>query len=100
MKIWLDDERPMPDYFEVHAKTSQEAIELLKTGKVTSIGFDHDLGSDSHGTGYDVAVYLEQAVIKDEIPMPEVSVHTQNPVGRERICMALRNAWNHTHKQA
>lgn len=43
MKIFLDDCRPMPAGFDVYVKTAGEAIELLKTGKVTVISLDHDL---------------------------------------------------------
>ena len=33
-----------------------EAIELLKTGKVSELSLDHDLGDDIRGTRYDVPV--------------------------------------------
>ena len=42
---------------------SRQAIELLKTGNVTEISLDHDLGDDDRGTGYDVVLWIEEAVI-------------------------------------
>lgn len=53
MKVWLDDIRKMPARFDRHVKTAQEAIELLETGLVTFISFDHDLGPVEAGTGHD-----------------------------------------------
>ena len=51
MKVYLDDGRKTPDgWYRVY--WPDEAIELLKTGKVTEISFDHDLGDDERGTGY------------------------------------------------
>ncbi len=44
MKVWPDDERPMPDGYDVHVRTASEAIDLLKTGQVTRMSLDHDLG--------------------------------------------------------
>jgi hypothetical protein len=43
MKVYLDDERPVPDGW-IGCKTPSEAIELLKTGQVETISLDHDLG--------------------------------------------------------
>ncbi|MDE1348062.1 cyclic-phosphate processing receiver domain-containing protein [Vibrio aestuarianus] len=40
----------------------EEAIALLKQGTVTEISLDHDLGDDEHGTGYDVVLWIEEAV--------------------------------------
>ena len=37
INVWLDDERPMPAGYDVHVKTAEEAIDLLKTGNVHKI---------------------------------------------------------------
>ena len=60
-KIWLDDERPAPDGW-ILARWPQEAISWLASGDVTHISLDHDLGDDSRGTGYDVILWIEEAV--------------------------------------
>ena len=37
-------------------------IALLEAGNVTEISLDHDLGDDDRGTGYDVILWIEQAL--------------------------------------
>jgi hypothetical protein len=58
MKVYLDDERPCPDGWVV-ARWPEEVIELLKTGQVTHLSLDHDLGDDYRGTGYDVITWID-----------------------------------------
>ena len=61
MKVYLDDERTTPDGW-VRTYWPEEAIALLKTGAVTEISLDHDLGDDARGTGYSVLLWLEEQV--------------------------------------
>lgn len=91
MKIWLDDERPMPVGFDCQAKTAARAIELLAAGNVTALSLDHDLG-DGAGTGYEVACYIEQAAYNGTLSPIEVTIHSANPVGRERMEQAINKA--------
>ena len=86
MNVWLDDLRNAPEGFDVHVKTAQEAINLLKSGHVEVISLDHDLGEGA-GTGYDVACFIE----RHNIPVI-CHIHTQNVVGRRNMEMALRKA--------
>ena len=44
-RVWLDDIRPMPAGFGVHARTAAEAVALLRQGGVSLISLDHDLDS-------------------------------------------------------
>ena len=53
MKLYLDDERKHRQGC-VRVFWPDEAIAWLKTGAVTEISLDHDLGDDNRGTGYDV----------------------------------------------
>lgn len=93
MKLWVDDERPMPKGYDQHVRTAQEAIQALKTGLVETISLDHDLGPAESGTGYYVAKYIEEAAIKGElVPIKHMRIHTSNPVGRRNIAQALQNA--------
>lgn len=92
MKVWLDDERPMPDGYDVHVRTASEAIDLLKTGQVTRMSLDHDLGPPEAGTGYDVAKWIEEAAFHGWIPTMQFGVHTANPVGRANMVSCLQNA--------
>jgi len=52
VKIFLDDQlRAPPGWIQV--RWPDEAIAGLATGSVDELSLDHDLGDDSHGTGYD-----------------------------------------------
>ncbi len=89
MNLFLDDIRDIPNDY-IGCRNAKEAIRLLKTGKVSLISFDHDLGSCV--TGYDVAVFIENNVEMNLIPMPNWKVHSSNPVGAKRINQAMESA--------
>lgn len=89
MKIYLDDIRECPDGF-VLCRTAKEAFQMIDSGKVDHISFDHDLGTML--TGYDVAVYIELQVAAGRILCPDWSIHTANPVGRQSIQAAMESA--------
>jgi hypothetical protein len=81
--------------------------------KVTFISLDHDLAPEHYEllnyqwvsvenwkpergkavsfspTGYDVACWIEEAVLEKKIKMPRFSIHSMNPVGAGRIRAAL-----------
>jgi hypothetical protein len=92
MRLYLDDLRPTPPGFDLRAYTAQEAINLLKTGVITFISFDHDLGEPENGTGYDVAKWIEEAVIIRNFILPTWAIHSANPVGRQNIAAAIQSA--------
>lgn len=92
MRIWLDDEREMPEGFDLHCKTAAEAIHWLKTGTVTFISLDHDLGMPEAGTGYDVAKWLEEQAFNCALERVDWDIHSANPVGVKRMEDALMNA--------
>lgn len=93
MRIWLDDERPMPEEgFDLHCKTALEAINLLRSGKVTFISLDHDLGPPEAGTGYDVANWIEEQAFHCNLDRVDWEVHSANPVGRRSMRTALEQA--------
>lgn len=91
LRMWLDDERLMPEGFDIHARTAEKAMEYLKSGVVSLVSLDHDLG-DGNGTGYDVAKYIEESAFNGELPRMEVRVHSANPVGRMNIIRCIDNA--------
>lgn len=84
MKVFLDDERKTPDGW-VRVYWPDEAIALLRTGEVTEISLDHDLGDDTRGTGYDVVLWLEEAVATDGFVPPAITVHSANTPARKRM---------------
>lgn len=91
MKLYLDDLRPCPEGW-VLARTAPEAIAHLETGAVTHLSLDHDLGDDAGaGTGYDVAVWVEEAVALRSFMPPVITLHTANSVGREKMAAAVRS---------
>lgn len=92
MKVYLDDER-VPPYGWRLVKTPKEAIDLLKTGNVTDLSLDHDLGGDDTiGTGYDVLLWLEEQVYLNNFRPPKViKVHSANVSARTKMEMAIKN---------
>ena len=93
MRVWLDDLREAPPGW-VRVRTPEEAIGLLETGDVTEASLDHDLGllgGERERTGYDVVLWLEREVAEGRwiIPLPEIRVHSANPVGRARMERAI-----------
>ena len=89
MRVYLDDTREAPAGW-VRAHTPEEVIELLRSGSVEALSLDHDLGLTSDAgerTGYDVLRWLEKAVATGAwvLPLPEIRIHSANPVGRRRM---------------
>ncbi len=108
LRVWLDDERDPSDSNtkqlfgsrgdEVWVKTSGQAIELLKTGKVNFISLDHDLGN--RGDGQQVANWIEKNAFAGTLPRLEWRIHTKNVVRASPMRQALENAdrfWDLEH---
>jgi len=88
IRVWLGDVRDAPDGW-TRAYTAHEAIELLEASDVVEISLDHDLGDDEmHGTGYDVACWIEERVT-DGFEPPTIKIHSANSVGRQRMQRAI-----------
>ena len=62
-----------------------EAIALLESGVVTKISLDHDLGDDNRGTGYDVVLWIEEAVALRGFCPPKMGVHSANSSARIKM---------------
>ena len=90
-KLFLDDVRDTPNGW-VRAFTAPEAIALLAAGGIDEISLDHDLGEGEAGTGYDVAVWIEEQAALGQLAPIRWSIHSANPVGRARMEAALRSA--------
>ncbi|WP_321949345.1 cyclic-phosphate processing receiver domain-containing protein [Paraburkholderia sp. J10-1] len=84
MKVYLDDERPTPEGW-VRVYWPDEAICLLETGVVDEISLDHDLGDDARGTGYDVVLWIEEAVALRGFRPPKILVHSANSSAGEKM---------------
>lgn len=88
MKVFLDDERATPEGW-VRVYWPDEAIALLQTCQVTEISLDHDLGDDDRGTGYDVLLWIEDAMRLQGFVPPRMHVHSANPAARVRMLAAM-----------
>ena len=110
MFMWLDDIRDPKEYGGIGAvwvKTYDEAINMLKTGKVTFASLDHDIGAcqdcidhnyhigdmttaettfynrcPHEKTGYSVVCWMEE---NNVWPEKGCRVHSANPVGKQRM---------------
>ena len=88
MRVFLDDERGTPEGW-VRVYWPQEAIALLESGRVTELSLDHDLGDDSRGTGYDVVLWIEEAVAMRSFNPPRISVHSANSSARAKMLAGI-----------
>ena len=89
--LWLDDIRDPAMHGcvgWVWVKTADEAIEALKTGRVSKASLDHDLTitqtlgkNDGEKTGYTVVCWMEEHNVW---PPGGVKVHSMNPVGKQK----------------
>ena len=98
MRVCLDDDRPMPTGFDVHARTAAEAIALLKQGDVGLISLDQNLGGGANGTGYEVVRWIREHARQWSLQEPEGlaplewRIHSRNPIGILLMWFALRKA--------
>lgn len=78
MKLWIDDLRPAPGPDWVIARTSEEALTVLRgfDGELEEVSFDHDLG------GTDDTRRVLTWMVENDVWPRTVYVHTANPVGR------------------
>jgi hypothetical protein len=95
--VYLDDVRPGPtvEYPDTHSQVPNKTWVIvrrteylkimLEAGLVNDMDLDHDLGSDDE-TGYDLLAWCEKNNIWNK---GIVSVHTGNPVGRQRMLALL-----------
>jgi hypothetical protein len=88
MKVYLDDERPAPQGW-ISARWPEDVIRLLETGGVTDLSLDHDLGNDERGTGYDVVLWIEEAVATKGFVPPEIAVHSANTSARQKMELGI-----------
>ena len=104
--LWIDDCRnpyehnfldfsPIgKDCAIIWVKSYYQAIKYLDNFWPDAICFDHDLGEDK--TGYDIAKYLVNKCIDNNLSLPKYACHSSNPVGRKNILSLLDN-YNAVH---
>ena len=89
MRVYLDDERVTPDGW-IRVYWPEDAIALLESGQVEEISLDHDLGDDEHGTGYDVVLWIEEAVALRGFKPPRMFVHSANSSAKEKMLSGIQ----------
>lgn len=89
MRVFLDDERATPQGW-IRVYWPSEAIALLETGEVQELSLDHDLGDDTRGTGYDVVLWVEEAVALRGFRPPRMVVHSANSSAREKMLAGIQ----------
>lgn len=87
--LYLDDLRPTPEGFERVYNFEEFVAFISQNGMPDFISFDHDLGLGK--TSFDCAKYLVEYSLDNQATLPEFTVHSQNPVGKENIEKLLAN---------
>ena len=92
MRVFVDARRPAPSGWAL-ARRKEDAIALLRTGEVEEISLAYrlDLGPEDQGTGYDVILWIERAVIERSFAPPAVTIHDADGAQRERMIAGVRS---------
>lgn len=77
--LYVDDIRPTPNGW-VRAYSTNQAIDLLKTGRVRNLSLDHDAGDYATDGGDFIKVVLFMCEYSIW-PTGQISIHSMNPVG-------------------
>lgn len=93
MRLWVDDERPMPAGYTGNddwALTSIHAINMLEARteagtQYDEVSLDHDLGGDD--TGFKVLDWM----IEHKVWPKTLTIHTSNPPARKRMLQAANH---------
>ena len=106
IKIWVDDERKMPDDYDYQSFTVDNAIALIKNAyhfnDTLEVSLDHDAGDYvcDGGDYINILEYLEENCFVDSTWSDYVrdnitfNLHTANPVGRENMRRIIqKNGW-------
>lgn len=120
--LYLDDIRtPLDPGWEV-VRTYEEFVAAIKLNGLDSyshISLDHDLGEDAmveyysnvkpnyelnyrniqEKTGYDAAKFLVNESIETNIPLPQIYVHSANPIGSANIMGYINNYYKNCKRQ-
>lgn len=90
MILVVDDLRsPTNNSNVICVRNYEQAIVVLsQVEALDELWLDHDLGEGK--TGYDIALWLEaRAYAGNLLPIADITIHSQNPIGSQRIFDAL-----------
>lgn len=85
MWLYVDDLRTPRNTGMVVARDYDAAIMWLKTGNVSYLSLDHDLGVESRHDAITIVDYM----VEHGITVPEIHLHTANPVGRDNMIRTI-----------
>lgn len=89
IKLYLDDLRPIPNGF-IGVRSFTAFVDYInQNGLPNFISFDHDLGLEE--SGFDCARWLVNYCLDKNKELPEFTIHSQNPVGKQNIESLLNN---------
>jgi hypothetical protein len=94
--LYLDDIRtPIMKYWKVirNYKDFVAYVNLYGLDSIEAVSLDHDLGEEgfTEKTGYDAAKFLIDISIEKEIKLPQIYVHSANPIGSNNIVAYVNN---------
>lgn len=96
-KLFLDDLRTPPDADWIICRTADEFTHTIETMQLPCIiSFDHDLGleydiNNSEKNGYWCVKWLVNYCIDNNLVLPIIKVHSQNPIGKANIISYVNN---------
>ena len=101
MKLYVDDIRPAPEGWQ-QARTVTDAIRFLSMfgEQVNEISLDHDISYAVEVAGTQrpfpspenftaVAMYIRTMYISNGFVLPEITIHSANPVGAKELSNIL-----------
>lgn len=88
-KLYLDDLRPILKGFIGLRSYVEFVAYVTQFGLPDFISFDHDLGLEE--SGFDCAKWLVNYCLNNRKKLPDFTVHSQNPVGKQNIESLLNN---------
>lgn len=92
--LWLDDTRRVPeDTSSEHYEWVKDFYEfqcwILENGMPDVLDLDHDLGE--YHSGYDCLKFCIGIAVGNNLSVPELRVHSMNPVGRDNMVKYYEN---------
>jgi len=96
INLYVDDLRDIPRGF-IGARSYNDALYFLRLAPIDVLSLDHDLGENAYGhllpTGDDLVNWIiEYGATKSPLIINRIYLHTDNPVGRDRMYKALTRA--------
>ncbi len=89
--LWLDDECPMPDGYNLHCRTAEQAIDAIKAGGVVEVSLDFFLG-EAYTPGLVVAELIERGAKDGTIAKMRLRTHTGSAAAKWEMLACFRGA--------